>query len=126
MHTVVVDEVGYCYSEQGTLEACVQTSNALALDDALNSLKGVGVGLLGLDLRSGGERDQRVTVIASAWCPILLVSNHLAPTSKPLRAILLQRPPARALHCHSVAPREPVLRAMPKAHSVLAPAVEWQ
>jgi hypothetical protein len=29
-------------------------------------LEGVGVGLLRLDLRSGRERDQRVTVIASA------------------------------------------------------------
>ena len=53
MHAVVVDEVRDCDSEQGTLEACVQTSNALALDDALDSLEGVGVGLLRLNLRSG-------------------------------------------------------------------------
>lgn len=66
MHTVVVDEVRDCDSKQGTLKACVQTGNALALDDSLNSLEGVGVGLLRLDLRSGRERDQRVTVIASA------------------------------------------------------------
>ena len=66
VRTVVVDEVRDCDSEQGTFKACVQTSNALALDDSLDSLEGVGVSLLRLDLRSGRERDQRVTVIASA------------------------------------------------------------
>jgi hypothetical protein len=66
MHTVIVNEVGDCDSEQSTLKACVQTSNALALDDPFDSLEGVRVGLLRLDLRSGRKRDQRVTVIASA------------------------------------------------------------
>ena len=66
MHTVVVDEVGNCDSKQGTLKTCIETSNALALDDPLDSLKGVRVGLFGLNLRSGRERDQGVSAIASA------------------------------------------------------------
>ena len=65
MHTVVVHEVRDSDSEQGTLKACIKAGNALALDDSLNSLEGVGVGLLRLDLRSGRERDQRVSVTAS-------------------------------------------------------------
>ena len=52
MHTVVVDEVRDCDSKQGTLKACVQTSNTFALDDPLDSLESVRVGLLGLNLRS--------------------------------------------------------------------------
>ena len=79
MHTVVVDEVRDRDSKQGTLKACVQTSDALALDDPLDSLKGVGVGLLGLDLRSGRERDQGVTVIASASCPVLTCLHNRHP-----------------------------------------------
>ena len=52
MHTVVVDEVRDRDSKQGTFKAGVKTSNDLALDDPLDSLESVGVGLLGLNLRS--------------------------------------------------------------------------
>ena len=92
MHTVVVDEVRDCNSEQGTLKACVKAGNALALDNPLDCLEGIGVSLLGLDLRSGRERDQRVTVVASARCPILAVST----AGTHVKAIESNPPPAPA------------------------------
>jgi hypothetical protein len=95
MHTVVVDEVRDCDSEQGTFKACVQTSNALALDDPLDSLEGVGIGLLRLNLRSGGKRDQRVTAIASARCPVL----HVSTVGTHVKAIESSPPPAPASAC---------------------------
>jgi hypothetical protein len=69
VRTVIVYEVGYGNTEQGALEACVKTSNALTLYNFLDSLDDVGVGLLGLDLCSSGQSDQRVSAILSACCP---------------------------------------------------------
>lgn len=67
-HTVVVHEVRDGNTEQGALEAGIQATQTLAGYDFPDSLDGVGVGLLGLDLRPGREGDQRVSALFSACC----------------------------------------------------------
>ena len=73
-HTIVVDEVGYCDAEQGTLHSCVQPLNALAIDDTLGGRECACSSLLPLHLRSGRECDEGVSVrlISARW-----ISAHL-------------------------------------------------
>lgn len=62
-HTVVVHKVSNRDTEQGTLQSSVKAAEALALHNPLDRLDGVGVGLLGLDLRSGRQRDQGISAL---------------------------------------------------------------
>jgi hypothetical protein len=75
--TVIVDKVRDGDAEQRTLKTGIQASQTLALDDALDGLQGVGVGLLGLDLGSGGEGDQGISAFASQLRVTVLLLRHL-------------------------------------------------
>ena len=108
--TVIVDEVRDSDAKQRALKAGIQATQALALDNALDGLQGVGVGLLGLDLGSGGEGDQGVSAFRSQLRGSVIpnvyeMSRAGTRTSEPLTTILLPRQPARARHCRSAARR---------------------
>jgi hypothetical protein len=97
--TVVVDKIGDSDAEQRTLKTGIQARQTLALDNALDGLQGVGVGLLGLDLGSGGEGDQRVSAVMSQLCSLGVVTTMSRAGISHVKAIDNSPPPAPASAC---------------------------
>lgn len=89
--TVIVHEVSDGDAEQGTLKSSEQAGNALARDNLPHSLDGVGVGFLGLDLRSGRQRDQGISAFSLS---IVIYSVRWGVTD--VRAMDSRPPPAPA------------------------------
>ena len=98
-HTVVVDEVRDSDAEKGALKAGIQAAQTLAFDDALDGLQGVGVGLLGLDLGSGGEGDQGISACTSQLCNLVMFLRNVTGGHTNVRAIDNSPPPAPASAC---------------------------
>ena len=59
--TIIIDEISHCDSEKRTLHACVESLDALTIDNALRRGECPRPSLLSLDLRPGGEGDERVS-----------------------------------------------------------------
>lgn len=95
--TVVIDKVRDGNTEQRAFQPCVQAGKTLAVDNALDGLQGVGVGLLGLDLCSGGEGDQGISANTSQLCGHFSTMSR-AGTSH-VKAIDNSPPPAPARAC---------------------------